>query len=78
MGRGGDGLLLQREEQERPEGVLLEEQIPNPRRKKGAREKDRSDADAGLQLVQEQAAEGQDTTIQAVSIFIFFFNIFEI
>lgn len=63
LGRGGDGVLLQGAQQERPKGVLLAEQVSHPGRETGVSETNGADAHAGLQLVQEQAAKGSDTAV---------------
>lgn len=67
MGRGGDGVLFQRAQQERPEGMLCQEQVSDARREKGACQKDRTHPHAGLQLVQEPPAEGSNASAPIVS-----------
>lgn len=67
MGRGGDGVLFQRAQQKRPEGMLCQEQVSDARRETGARQKDRTHPYTGLQLVQEPPAEGSNAAAPVVS-----------
>jgi len=56
MGRRGDRLLFQGEVEERAEGLLPEEQVPDTGRETRAGPADGTDAHASQQLVQEPTA----------------------
>ncbi len=66
LGRGGDELLLQGEEQAGAQGVVQPQSVSESEGEEGAGGGHGADDDAGVQLVQEQEAERQGVGNQQV------------